>query len=366
MKVIPDFLVSSAEQQLLDDLLAPVSPDAPCGSTVREEAVFTEIRLLREEDDPSLPMGHWERPLKYADWDQVAQRCGHTLATRSKDLQLAVWLAEAWMRQRGLVGLLHGLRLLDALLRSYWPALHPLIDDDGDCDARLAPLEWLNESLSVSIRVHAPLLVLDGFKPPRIMLADWERMGTPREAAGDVRDGALAATRSDVLAAGAAQGAELAVKRAAVAHSLDYLHSLSAMLQEYLPEQAPKLGKLQAVLEAVQRVLQQVQPEGQECVEAPAATEVMESVAAEPALEPLPKQDPIVVGQWRDRNEAYVTLEALADYLVAVEPHSPTPFLLRRAARWGRMPLPEVLAEVMQEEGDLNRLMNVIGIKFQS
>lgn len=72
----------------------------------------------------------------------------------------------------------------------------------------------------------------------------------------------------------------------------------------------------------------------------------------------------IVVGQWRDRNEAYVTLDALADYLVAVEPHSPTPFLLRRAARWGRMPLPEVLAEVLQDEGDLNRLMNVIGIKF--
>ncbi|KQV61419.1 MULTISPECIES: type VI secretion system protein TssA [unclassified Duganella] len=364
MKAIPDFLVSASEQQLLDQLLAPVSQDAPCGPPARDDSAFTEIRLLREEDDPSLPMGHWDRPLKYADWDQVAQRCGTMLATRSKDLQLAVWLAEAWMRQRGFVGLLHGLRLLDALLRSYWPVLHPLIEDDGDCDARLASLEWLNDSLSVSVRVQAPLLMLEGFKPPRATLADWERMATAREAGADAPGGEPVATRADVLAAGAAQGAQMAVTRAAVLHSLDYLHSMSAMLHDQLQEQSPKLGKLQGALEAVQRVLQQLQPEQRESVAAAAAGEAPQAPAAETAPEPAPKQEPIVVGQWRDRNEAYVTLDALADYLVAVEPHSPTPFLLRRAARWGRMPLPEVLAEVMQEEGDLNRLMNVIGIKF--
>lgn len=364
MKAIPDFLISASEQQLLDDLLAPVSPEAPCGATARNDAAFTEIRLLREEDDPSLPMGHWERPLKQADWEHVAQRCSTMLATRSKDLQLAVWLAEAWMRQRGFVGLLHGLRLLDALLRSYWPALHPLIEDDGDCDARLAPLEWLNEVLSIAIRIHAPLLVLQGFKPPRITLADWERLAAVRETGGEPRDGEALACRADVLAAGASQGAALAVTRAAVLHGLDYLHSMSSLLHEQLQEQAPKLGKLQNVLEAVQRVLQQLGPEHQESAEALPQAEAAVAQVAEVVPEPMPKQEPIVMGQWRDRNEAYVTLDALADYLIAVEPHSPTPFLLRRAARWGRMPLPEVLAEVLQEEGDLNRLMNVIGIKF--
>ncbi len=364
MKAIPDFLVSAAEQQLLDALLAPVSQEAPCGPPARDDAAFTEIRLLREEDDPSLPMGQWDRPLKYADWELVAERCSTMLATRSKDLQLAVWLAEAWMRQRGFVGLLHGLRLLDALLRGYWTALHPLIEDDGDCDARLAPLEWLNESLSASIHVQAPLLLLEGFKPPRVTLADWERLAAARETLIDARDGTPAASRADVLAAGAAQVAQLAVTRAAVLHSLDYLHSLSAMLHEHLLDDAPKLGKLQGVLEAVQRVLQQMQPEQQKNADVAATEEAAQSQLPQTAPEPAPKQEPIVVGQWRDRNEAYVTLDALADYLVAVEPHSPTPFLLRRAARWGRMPLPEVLAEVLQEEGDLNRLMNVIGIKF--
>ncbi|MEG0886137.1 MAG: type VI secretion system ImpA family N-terminal domain-containing protein, partial [Janthinobacterium sp.] len=120
MHAIPDFLLSPAEQQRLDALLAPISPVAPCGEAARYDAVFMEIRLLREEDDPSLPMGQWERPLRRADWPLIEQRCGETLATRSKDLQLAAWLLEAWLRQRGFVGLFHGLRLVDALLRTYW------------------------------------------------------------------------------------------------------------------------------------------------------------------------------------------------------------------------------------------------------
>nr|WP_314539486.1 hypothetical protein [uncultured Massilia sp.] len=47
-----------------------------------------------------------------------------------------------------------------------------------------------------------------------------------------------------------------------------------------------------------------------------------------------------------------------------MEPHSPTPFLIRRAANWGRMSLPEVIAEIIREEGDASRLFNVLGIKL--
>lgn len=65
---------------------------------------------------------------------------------------------------------------------------------------------------------------------------------------------------------------------------------------------------------------------------------------------------------WTNRDEAYAALEAIADYLSRVEPHSPTPYLLRRAVNWGRMPLPELMAEIVREEGDLNRLGNILGL----
>lgn len=70
------------------------------------------------------------------------------------------------------------------------------------------------------------------------------------------------------------------------------------------------------------------------------------------------------VAHWRSRREAYATLEALADYLGEVEPHSPTPFLIRRAANWERMSLPEVIAEIISQEGGVSRLFQILGIKL--
>ncbi len=68
------------------------------------------------------------------------------------------------------------------------------------------------------------------------------------------------------------------------------------------------------------------------------------------------------MGEWRNRDEAYQTLEALAQYLATIEPHSPTPYLVRRAVNWGRLPLPELMAEIMREEGDLNRMVQLLGL----
>lgn len=65
---------------------------------------------------------------------------------------------------------------------------------------------------------------------------------------------------------------------------------------------------------------------------------------------------------WQTREQAYMALESIADFLHKTEPHSPTPYLIKRAVNWGRMPLPELMAEVIREEGDLNKLVNLLGL----
>ena len=396
-------------EPLFARLLAPLDPALPCGPPARYDAAVTEIRLLREEDDPSLPMGQWERPLKRADWAGIEQHCVMLLCERSKDLQTVVWLAEAWMRQDGFVGLGRGLRVLDALLRTYWPGLYPLIDDDGDCDARLAPLEWLNETLGTAIQLHAPLLTVDECRPPQVTLAYWERLAedelagagkTPADAAHArsqglrlaQRDSETPPTRAELLAAAGRMISRVAVTRGAVRDSMGYVDSIVGFLRDRLQEQAPQMARLRNVLEAADRVLSQVHASQQaglpsampaiaraaaagaadgapgkagDAGEAAEASRVAEQSGIDEAspTAPLAPAVTVLAGGWRDRKEAYATLEALADYLVGLEPHSPTPFLLRRAVRWGNMPLPEVLAEIMREEGDLNRLINVLGLQ---
>jgi len=379
MNAMSDLHDVNAGHPDLDTLLAPLSPDAPCGASLRHDAVFTEIRLLREEDDPALPMRQWERPLKRADWPRIERLCTEMLSTRSKDLQLASWLAESWMRQRGFAGLLHGLRLVDALLRRYWEQLHPMIGDDGDSDARLAPLEWLNESLGASVRVHAVLFSVDVDKPVAITLASWERL-TAQEIAGDGSSASGApGTAAPPLSRSDIQGCASLLQPppdrtgAVVSDCLGSLQSIAAFLQDRLHDEAPNLAKLEGTLEAILRVLAQLAPEplpeaGCPVFEASTASDDADN-------DPVPA-DAVGMGvvdvpvgtikhtHWRSRREAYATLEALADYLSEVEPHSPTPFLIRRAANWGRMSLPEVIAEIISQEGDVSRLFQILGIKL--
>lgn len=364
-------------------LLAPLSAELPCGLPIRHDAVFTEIRLLREEDDPSLPMGQWERPLKRADWVRIEQLCSTVLATRAKDLQLAAWLAEAWTRQRGLAGLVDGLWLIDTLLRQYWPTLHPLVGDAGDSEARLAPLEWLNRSLSVCVRLHAVLFVLDGERTTPVTLALWERLALQEMAPADAGSGGAApalsgaapVTRADMHAASARLRPVLEQTAAAADACLERLRAIAAVLHVHLADEAPNLGQLTGTLEAVARMVSQIGPVGQERqgeaeqsarygnVE-PDACPMAQACASAPAAPLIAPAVAIPDGRWRNRREAYATLEALADYLGEVEPHSPTPFLIRRAANWGRMTLPEVIAEIIREEGDASRVFQVLGIRL--
>jgi len=366
---IPISLMSLEHQEQLEILLQPISKELPCGPALRYDPIFTEIRLAREEDDPSLPMGNWERPLKRADWALIESRSVAMLSSRSKDLQIAAWLLEAWVRQDGFDGLYRGLSLIDRLVRQLWEPLHPMIEDNDE-DARVAPLEWLNESLSATLRLHVPLLRIVGRKPPVLTLIDWERLIAAELAGpGHTTDkpGADDAplTRADVVAyAHQRLGREMALKREIIKRCLNCLETMVAFVEIQLGSRSPNLSKLKGTLVAYERVMAQLIVE-------PTEDEIMAQESENEALAPLGEQPAetasarrgVAAAGWKNRKEAYATLELLADYLSAVEPHSPTPYLLRRAVKWGSMPLPELMAEIIREEGDLNRLANVLGLK---
>ncbi|MDQ3744790.1 MAG: hypothetical protein M3444_10440, partial [Acidobacteriota bacterium] len=64
----------------------------------------------------------------------------------------------------------------------------------------------------------------------------------------------------------------------------------------------------------------------------------------------------------RSRAEAYQRLAEAADYLLRTEPHSPTPYLVRRAVEWGSMSLSELLQQIVRNDGEMqeiNRLLRL-------
>ena len=82
---------------LREDILAPIAGDNPSGIDLRYDTkllIFDKIREARRKDD-ELAQGDWQTERKTANYPLVIKLAQDTLATVSKDLQLAAWLTEA-------------------------------------------------------------------------------------------------------------------------------------------------------------------------------------------------------------------------------------------------------------------------------
>ena len=103
---------------------------------------------MRREDDPRASRGIWLTKLKVADWSGAAELCAEVLEGRSKDLQLACWLVDAFVARDGLHCLPPGLRLIGEFCDAFWPVLWPRPAQDDEEDPRQVVFSWLDSRLS--------------------------------------------------------------------------------------------------------------------------------------------------------------------------------------------------------------------------
>jgi len=139
-----------AEQLQAEDLLDPISSDQPCGVNLRWAPEWDRIKEARRSDD-DLDPGKWEKKeRKSANWRLVEDLASTALRTKTKDLQIAMWLTEAELKLNGFRGLSQGFRLLTELMARYWDkGLYPPMEESPE--DRAGPLQWLNDKLVESI-----------------------------------------------------------------------------------------------------------------------------------------------------------------------------------------------------------------------
>jgi type VI secretion system protein ImpA len=363
----------------LDRLLSPISPEGPAGEPLRYAGVYDFIQEARREDDPTLPQGIWKTSLKRADWNGVMVAATEALSTRSKDLQLAVWLLEAWIHLYGVAGVVRGLELLRGLCERFWDVVHPL-PEGGDLEFRLAPFYWLNERLSLVVK-QIPITRPESEEAPVFTLLDWETAlrleHLQRGAAADTGGsggiggtgargaGADAVSLPRVMASVAITGSAFyAAVLEDVRYALDQVEEIEAFLDRRLGPETLRLHRFAEALSAFEqiaiRILTERAERGEE-VFPPA--ELPAGYAEDPgmtgtAVLPLYADNPI-----RSRAEAYRRLSEAADYLLRTEPHSPAPYLVKRAVAWGGMSLAELLGELLAGNNDVKTIYNLLGIR---
>ena len=103
-----------------DRLLAPISGESPAGADLRandsRESSYWLVRGARN-DSSQIERKHADQPdvddfsLAKCQWDVVVEKALAALSTESKDYEVAAWLCEALLREKGFAGLRDGLRL---------------------------------------------------------------------------------------------------------------------------------------------------------------------------------------------------------------------------------------------------------------
>jgi type VI secretion system ImpA family protein len=153
---------------------------------------------------------------------------------------------------------------------------------------------------------------------------------------------------------------------AGLANDLESTVNACARLQQLLDEKcgndSPSLHQFAEVLSAVQQFVS-------ETLRASEEGPVVAEENPETPLYASPGPEEIELwssGPIRSRTDAYRRLAEAADYLLRTEPHSPTPYLVRRAVEWGNMNLAELFQQIVRNDGELeeiDRLLRLTGKK---
>lgn len=322
----------------IDALLAPIAPDNPCGEDLAFAPEVDEIARARLADDPSLEQGAWVTALKDADWKLVGKRCTGLLQTRSKDLQLAVWLAEANAKTGGMRGLAEGLGLVAALCERYWEGLHQQPDEDG-FERRIGNLSWLAGRIAPLVKTMP--LAENG----AVTLQAWEvaRAKGP-EAVAELE---TARARS--------KGAFVQALLADCDACLAALEELERVVDGQLGADGPGYSVGRAALRDVADLLGPVATAG--TAAGPSETAVAGGAVTTLAL-PVRIDGPVA-----HRDQALAQLRQVAEFFRRTEPHSPVAYLAEKAARWGEQPLHAWLRSVIKDDASLARLEDLLGIE---
>ena len=342
----------------IEGLLIPISAHCPAGDNLEYDTTYDEIRLTRESDPDYLPQDDWSTTLKKADWLKVLTLSKTFIRKRSKDLQVACWLAEALTHQYGIEGMLNGFRFLNRFIGQYWYTCWPTLDDDGIL-VRKAKLEGLDRQLS-QILYQLPILTYT-----ESTLDHWQKV-----LAFEHHSTLYAENKKDLqphndLSMENFNRWAKNVTSAQLTHAHEVLTQCTIELKA-LNQSCIDLPNIRGVgvfiktdqliselIDFLKSICNRITPEYE-------GTLVLNVGSDKPVDNSEQLFSHRVQKQEMSRDIAISQMLAIAHFFRQNEPSSPVPFLMERAARWSSMTLTEWLEEVLNDNNSLQDINNIL------
>lgn len=356
----------------IDPLLEPISAEAPTGVDIRADAsptsIYYKIKDARSAGRAA-ERGNIDEAAAIPDeWQTVIDTGAKILQSASKDIEVAAWMTEALVRVHGFPGLRDGFTLISELADRFWDNLYPMPDEEGIA-TRLAAVVGLNGegadgTLVLPIR---KVQMTDGDHP----YAYWQfEQATEVEKVADAarKKARVDAgdTSMDLFTASVKQTAPefFATLAADIAEAQKAFVAMNAVLTAKAGAEAPPSSKIRDMMENVLSAIRFVAAD-KLAAAAPAAVaadgkaEEAETMSAAETSAP----GPLKRANGYSRDQAFADLVRIAEFFRKTEPHSPISYTIEDVVRRGKLPLPELLAELIQDASQRKAFMVAAGIK---
>jgi len=272
------------------------------------------------------------------------------------------------VRLHGFAGLRDGFRLCRELSERYWDGIHPRPDEDGIATT-VAQLSGLNGEGGEGALLGpiGAILITQGTSVDPLSGQDYA-----------VAESVAAIVDPDARAKRVAQGVPTLemFETAARETSAEFLSELREVVESASEEferltgvmgekcgsdeggysLAPPSSNIKNLLEESLRRLRLLAGDEEESTEDEVGEDAATSVAGSTGS----------VNSIASREEAFRTLMNVADFFRRTEPHSPISYALEQAVRWGRMPLPELLRDLLPDDSARRDLFRLTGLPVDS
>jgi len=356
----------------IEAMLAPIEGDVPTGVDLREVTsgtsslyVLNDLRqtasraernLGLDEDDGSVP----------EQWGDVLDRAPKVIATESKDLRIACFLIEAAVRHHGFAGVRDGFDLLIGLVEQYWDNLYPPVEDT--VEDKVIDIVNLNGAGGGGTLI-APLRRVPLTQGMSGAFGHWQyeqaselrKIEDPDKVAARIEAGAITYQTFEqaVLETPVGFYTDLAKTLQEARDSFD---RLDALLTERCGADAPPTSNIKGTLEEIantvtfiMRTWNKGSPDavGEDVDTAESPGDVSATDMSGGGGGSVAQGGGVSVaaaGAIQTREQAFGQLLKIAEFFRKTEPHSVIPHTLEELVRRGRLPLGNLLAELIPDE----------------
>jgi type VI secretion system protein ImpA len=374
--------MASPELLNFTQLRMPIPGDNPAGKSLRED--FSPRSSYQTIKDSQKAARDAERAIVWEDesgdlqgriaacragWKPVLELAAKITTEESKDLQIVSWWIESLLRIHGFPGVRDGFRLARELVEDFWEVLYPLPDEDGIA-TRVVPLAGLNgvdsDGVLINPLLNLPITAAGTMRGMSLVdfqqANDLERIQDPSKRAQRIERGAI--TLETFQKAAAETNTEFFTNLLEdVAGCMDEFDRLCAVLDEKCgngPDgysQAPPSSSIRNTLLAIREQVEHF-------VRGRGAGNGKPGELAGPVTQATHVSSVADRGATATREDAFRALAQVADFFRRTEPQSPVPYLLDQAIRWGKMPLADLLNELLPADSIPVQSFKMVGIRM--